>query len=325
MTRLIRPLVLLSCLAIAYAADAQAETSTQVDVSAERLAEGPIGGFVPKKLPAIIALALFGFSGIIHWINFFVVGKRPFLLSLTLGMTAMALGFVLRMVFAKSPYSQGLYIIMEMLILLSPCAFLATDYMLLARLSSTFDVEVQDECLLVRASRIVNFFVWSDCLTFFLQASGGGLQATKNSSTANIGNKIVMVGLVLQLVSFAFFTVVLMTFGWRMRNLFPTTWRSKHVQPLKLFSRQPIADWRILYFTILTTCIGILTRSAFRIAEFAGGYNGFIATHEGYFYLLDSLPLWVAMSLYCIVWPTRALHPHPTSSATELKMTRNVV
>lgn len=73
------------------------------------------------------------------------------------------------------------------------------------------------------------------------------------------------------------------------------------------------------------TCVGILIRSVFRVAEFAGGYvyrfvgvlcyspdplhryNGTIATHEAYFYAFDTLPLWIAMSLYAVVWPARAL------------------
>ncbi|KAJ6489389.1 RTA-like protein [Mycena vulgaris] len=146
------------------------------------------------------------------------------MLTLTLGMTAMAAGFVLRIVFSNSPFSLGLSIIMDMLFLLSPCAFLATDYMLLARLASTFPEEVSQSCLLIRPSRIVKFFVWSDGITFFLQASGGGLTATKNASTANIGNKITMIGLSLQLASFALFTVLILVFGWRVQTRFPAAW-----------------------------------------------------------------------------------------------------
>ncbi|KAJ6542390.1 RTA1 like protein-domain-containing protein [Mycena vulgaris] len=158
-------------------------------------------------------------------LEYFRLERRPFMLTLTLGMTAwrlaliflkaMAAGFVLRIVFSNSPFSLGLSIIMDMLFLLSPCAFLATDYMLLARLASTFPEEVSQSCLLIRPSRIVKFFVWSDGITFFLQASGGGLTATKNASTANIGNKITMIGLSLQLASFALFTVLILVFGWR--------------------------------------------------------------------------------------------------------------
>jgi hypothetical protein len=67
---------------------------------------------------------------------------------------------------------------------------LATDYTLLAHLAATFDQEVSDNCMLIRTSRIVKIFVWSDVATFFLQSSGGGLTATKNVNLANLGNKV---------------------------------------------------------------------------------------------------------------------------------------
>ncbi|KAJ7662282.1 RTA-like protein [Mycena rosella] len=206
----------------------------------------------------------------------------------------MALGFVLRIIFAGSPYSSGLYIIMDLVILLSPCAFLATDYMLLARLVATFNAEISQTCLLIRPSLIVRIFVASDGTTFLLQATGGGLSSQNTASSANLGKTIAMIGLGLQLVSFALFTVLLAVFGLRL-------------PPFKVRGTDQVADCRVLYYTMCLTCIGILIRSIFRIAEFAGGYTGFIATHEGYFYLFDALPLWVAMSLYCLVWPPRFL------------------
>lgn len=75
------------------------------------------------------------------------MGQR-FMLSLTCGTTAMALGFAVRIVLAHNPYSMGIYIIEDLvsfltfhssrsklltrsiffqLILLSPCAFFACD------------------------------------------------------------------------------------------------------------------------------------------------------------------------------------------------------
>ncbi|KAJ6512800.1 RTA1 like protein-domain-containing protein [Mycena sanguinolenta] len=267
------------------------------------------GGYVPKKSLSYIALSLYAFSAVIHWIYFFAAPpRRAFIVTLPLGMTAMATGFILRVVYANPPYTLGKYIGMDLFILLSPCLFLATDYMLLSHLARSFDDEVSDRCLLIRHSRVTKIFVWSDVITFLLQSSGGAMTASKNNlSLVNVGNKIALVGLTLQAVSFALFTIVLIVFAYRISKLFPQLWRPKNPRPFKVFSRQPIDDWRIIVYVMCATCVGILVRSVFRIAEFAGGYFGTIATHEGYFYALDSLPLWIAMSLYCIVWPTRAL------------------
>ena len=86
---------------------------------------------------------------------------------------------------------QAFLILLRLTIITQPCFFLATDYMILSHLTRTFDEEVVDRCLVVRQSRIVKIFVWSDVTTFLLQGSGGGLTAVQASATLrNLGNKV---------------------------------------------------------------------------------------------------------------------------------------
>jgi hypothetical protein len=74
-------------------------------------------------------------------------------------------------------------------------------------------------------------------------------------------------------------------------------------------SRNPSAGqrflnrWTTLYYVLLLTCIAYLVRCIFRVAEFANGYTSYLAVHEGYFYILDALPLAVAIALFVLVWP----------------------
>ncbi|KAF7288577.1 hypothetical protein HMN09_01386800 [Mycena chlorophos] len=286
--------------------------------------ENIIGGYIPRKSLSILALSLYGISAIAMWIQFFIVKpRRKFILWLTFGMTAMATGFVLRIIFANDPTNEGKYIGMDLFILLSPCLFLATNYMILSHLVRIFPQEVVERSLLVRQSRIVKIFVWSDVTTFLLQSSGGGLTAMKNVNLANIGNKIAETGIILQAISYLLFTVVFLTFGFRIQKHAPKLWDVQTREPFRVFSTQPVEDWRILFYTTCITCIGILIRSVFRIVEFVGGYNGRVFTHESYFYICDALPLWIAMSLYCFfLWPIRAFNRPPfteTGSVLELK------
>jgi hypothetical protein len=44
-----------------------------------------------------------------------------------------------------------------------------------------------------------------------------------------------------------------------------------------------------------------------RTDAFKSRAQGYLSLHEAYFYIFDALPLWIAMSLYCVVWPVRAL------------------
>ncbi|KAJ6508868.1 RTA-like protein, partial [Mycena sanguinolenta] len=182
-----------------------------------------------------------------------------------------------------------------------PRLFLATDYTIISHLAATFDEKVTQSCFLIRYSLIVRIFVWSDITTFLLQATGGSLTTTNDLHLVNLGSKLTMVGLILQAISFLIFTIVLLVFG--------LLWNPQNPRPFKALSREPI-DWRILYYVMCATCVGILVRSVFRITEFAGVYSGNIVLHEVYFYVFDALPLWISMSLYCIVWPARALIVH---------------
>ncbi|KAJ7925490.1 RTA1 like protein-domain-containing protein, partial [Mycena leptocephala] len=260
--------------------------------------------------PAVVSLVHYGISALVLWINYFVFPPaRPrFMLWLIFGMTAMTVGFGFRVWYIYYPHNIIIFILMDLFIILSPCFFLATDYLIFSRLVASFDAGVTRNCLLIRHSIMVKFFVWSDVTTFNFQSAGGNLTATTNPKLVSIGSKLTMIGLVLQAASFMLFTVVLFVFGWRVAKRFPEVWRHKDLQrrPFNPFSPKPIDDWRILYYVLCATCVGILIRSVFRIAEYAGGY-GYLSLHEAYFYIFDALPLWIAMSLYCVVWPVRAL------------------
>lgn len=50
-----------------------------------------------------------------------------------------------------------------------------------------------------------------------------------------------------------------------------------------------------------------MIRCVFRVIEFAQGYDGVLRTTEGYFYLLDSLPIALAIGVWVFVWPPAIL------------------
>ncbi|KAF7314403.1 hypothetical protein MKEN_00913100 [Mycena kentingensis (nom. inval.)] len=302
------PLLILAALTAAVFAS---DDDPLVDANGQRI----IGGYIPRKSLSYLGIAAFGISALIQWIYFFTVKPRKnFLLYLTIGMTTMAIGFALRILFINDPVVIGKYIATTLFILLSPCLFLATDYILLHELVLTFPREIGQRALLIPDRLIVRIFVWSDVSTFLLQSAGGGLSASKNPDSANLGNKIAMVGVILQAVSFFLFSVVFGIFGWRVRKHFPKAWKPSPQYgnaPFNPFSTKPVQDWRILFYAVCITCVGITIRSVFRAVEFAGGHDGPIQTTEAYFYFLDALPLWISMTLFCIIWPTRVLNRVP--------------
>ncbi|KAI0063779.1 hypothetical protein BV25DRAFT_1914862 [Artomyces pyxidatus] len=68
-------------------------------------------------------------------------------------------------------------------------------------------------------------------------------------------------------------------------------------------------DCRALVGALALSCAGITVRSVHRVVENAQGFKGALARSEPLFYLLDTLPLWLAISVYAPFWPGRLMRP----------------
>ncbi|KIJ70507.1 hypothetical protein HYDPIDRAFT_105253 [Hydnomerulius pinastri MD-312] len=217
------------------------------------------------------------------------------MLCLVIGEYAYAIGFALRFGLHYAPDSRNLYIVEDFFVVLSPCAFIAADYILLGRLARYLDCTKH---LIVPSRRITVIFVISDITTFMIQAAGGGLSTADSISTALAGEHIFLAGLALQLASFATFTTIYSFFLYRVYTHEREVWKRDEG---KLWYN----DWRALAGAMCLSCVGILIRSVYRVVELSQGYQGYLATTEAYFYGLDTLPLFVAISVYVPFWPGR--------------------
>ncbi|KAF8597902.1 RTA1-domain-containing protein [Ceratobasidium sp. AG-I] len=248
-------------------------------------------GFIPKKPVAII-------SGIIYVLTVVVSAwwyrRHPsrYMLTIMIAGVCYAAGLFLRVAFANDPHSSSIIIPMQLLTVLSPCGFIATVYMLLSRLS--YHIQAED-LLIIKPTFITKIFVTSDIVTLLVQGAGGAMESNENRSSAELGHKLFLIGLIVQLISFILYMVVFLVFLYRVR-----TWRSVqwNTRP-DGFSKH----WLALVSMMCISCVGILIRSVFRTIENAQGFGGYLATHEGYFYLLDCLPLWIAVVVFNITWP----------------------
>ncbi|KAF7301840.1 RTA1-domain-containing protein [Mycena indigotica] len=243
----------------------------------------------PSPFPLVLIVALSQTFMVRKW-------GAKFMLSMVIGCYTFALGIATRFGLHKNPESRGLYIVEYLFVVLSPCAFIAAEYVLLGRLAAYLRC---DSHLLVSPRRITLVFILSDIITFLIQAAGGSVSISTNTlSTAETGAHIFLAGLVLQLVSFLVFTVIFIVFIYRVRSLEPATWAVDS-------EKRWYQDWRALASAMTLSFIGILTRSAYRVAELSQGYAGPLATNEGLFYGLDTLPLFIAISVYVFAWPGR--------------------
>ncbi|KAH7917425.1 RTA1-domain-containing protein [Leucogyrophana mollusca] len=225
-------------------------------------------------------------------------------------------GFGARFGLHYHPDSNGIYIAEYLLVVLSPCAFIAADYILLGRLSRHIRCT---QHVLVPAHRLTVIFVSSDVTTFLIQAAGGVLNISQNVNTALMGSRIFFAGLILQLVSFLSFSCITAWFVYKVHREEPAVWtQDAH--------RAWYRDWRALAGALLVSCVAILVRSGYRVAELAQGLDdgvaGYLTTTEAYFYGLDALPLFTAISVYVFFWPGRFIPKFNSATPQDLEATQ---
>jgi preprotein translocase subunit SecG len=175
------------------------------------------------------------------------------MMSMTIGAFTFTLGLATRFGLHKNPQSHGLYIVEYLFVVLSPCAFIAADYVLLGRIASYLGT---DQYLLVSSRRITITFVSSDVTTFLIQAVGGAISASgsaNNPSLALLGSHVFLAGLAAQLASFFVFWILYLVFLYRVKTRSPEIWSKDAGMPW-------YKNWLALAGALLISCIGILVR-----------------------------------------------------------------
>ncbi|KAH7091810.1 7-aminocholesterol resistance protein RTA1 [Auriculariales sp. MPI-PUGE-AT-0066] len=140
----------------------------------------------------------------------------------------------------------------------------------------------------IRMRWLTKFFVGGDCLSLLLQGSGGGLMATRDVDNIDLEQKVILVGLVVQIIFFGLFVVTSVVFHLRTRST-PT-----HL------SDRPDLPWRKHIFALYFMSILIFIRSVF---EYAQGNTGYLLSHEIFLYIFDSL------LMILVVFTMNLIHP----------------
>ncbi|THV64613.1 RTA1 like protein [Aureobasidium pullulans] len=172
--------------------------------------------YLPSKAAAIIACLIFIIITILHTWQLFRT-RTWFFIPFVIGGLFEVIGYAAR---AKSAdqhpnYTLMPYILQSLFLLLAPTLFAASIYMELGRI---LDLTEGSSRSIIGRKKLTKIFVLGDILSFLAQSGGGGMLAQGNSS----GNKVIIGGLVLQLLFFGFFMVSAVVFHKRM-SADPTT------------------------------------------------------------------------------------------------------
>lgn len=141
----------------------------------------------------------------------------------------------------------------------------------------------------VRAIKMGTLFIWLDVVCFIVQAAGGILLSGDDDKIANIGKKLYMAGVGVQLAFILIFTALTGTF---------------YRQLVKLEGSR-IGRMKYLIWCMLSVLVLVTVRIVFRLYEFSPGadISNPILTHEDYALCLDAFPMLLALVLL------NAMHP----------------
>ncbi|KAK3998041.1 RTA1 like protein-domain-containing protein [Cladorrhinum sp. PSN332] len=231
-------------------------------------------------------------------------------------------GYIARAISHNNTGKLMPYVIQNTFLLLPPVLFAATVYMVLGRIITHVNGESYS---LVRVRWMTFTFVMGDVLSFCVQGGGAGIMVTGDGSNSDMGEKMIVGGLLIQVVVFGFFCITAAVFHWRYHH--------HSVGAVAYREREGGAEgWKKLLFMLYSVSALIMVRSLFRVAEFAMGQDGYLLTNEWPLYVFDSvLMLGVMVAFY--VWHPSLLQQGPEgrqrvrsaasleelSSGTELK------
>lgn len=199
----------------------------------------------------------------------------------------MTLGYILRAASAADTTAMGPYIGQNVCILLPPSLYAATIYMIYGRIV----IYAGEPALsIVSPQKVTKIFVIGDVLAFLTQASSGGMMAM--SSMAQMGQKITIVGLFIQLFIFGGFLTIAIIFG-------------RRVQQAKTALRN-LPCGSLLYVLFAVSGL-IIVRCFYRIIEFCQGNDGYLMGHEVFMYVFDTIPMFVVQAIFHFHHPGKVL------------------
>lgn len=250
--------------------------------------------YEPSQVAAIIFIFVFLVEFVAHsWQS--IRAKAWYMWLLVLSTLLEFIGYALREYCIHNRHVMTPYILSQVFIVMSPAFFAASIYMLVGRAM----LYVGHGYSIIRPSWITPIFVSLDVVAICSQGGGSGIMFGGSSTLDRIklGRNILIVGLFIQLIAFVAFLFLTISFDIKTRRAL-----GQHVASLR-----PLLN--VFYFSGAL----ILLRSVYRAIEFMtidfGSYplTGYFYNVEWSYYVLDAIPIAIAVLAYNIWFPAKYL------------------
>ncbi|KAJ1822504.1 hypothetical protein LPJ56_000735 [Coemansia sp. RSA 2599] len=234
-----------------------------------------------------IAAVLFAAVAIISTLQIMNTNSARWFYILVGTAVAECFGYIFRSI-CIDHVTLGLFICMNLCLLLPPNALALFNYKVLAEVARQSNVS--ESRFYLRPRFIVWFFFASDVFSFLLQSTGAGM--TIKQETATNGRWICIGGLGIQMVFLTSFVVL--------ATLIMRDPRYAVLEGDKDGAGKG-SKMHVLWTVHATTAL-IYIRSIYRLVEFIDGYGGDIYSAEWAFYVFDSIMILLAFVIYIVVF-----------------------
>ncbi|RAK79658.1 RTA1 domain-containing protein [Aspergillus fijiensis CBS 313.89] len=248
----------------------------------------------PSYAAAVIFTIGFLITGVGHIWQATRSGSR-FMTPFIIGIAFETLGYALRAVSAKQTpnWSVAPYAGQSLLLLLGPSLLAASVYMILGRIIRLVDGDTRAP---IRPAKLTRIFVTGDVLSFLFQSGGGGILAqAKTPGKVKLGERMIIIGLFVQIVFFGVFMGVSAVFHRRIRER-PTEKSIGLAVP-----------WERLLMVLYAVSALIMVRSIYRVAEYIQGSQGSLQGHEVFIYVFDATLMLLACLTLNVCHPSQVL------------------
>ncbi|KAH7131055.1 RTA1 like protein-domain-containing protein [Dactylonectria macrodidyma] len=244
--------------------------------------------YLPNKGAAVLFILLFLAS--FFFISWKIWKTRArFCIPFAIGCLFEFIGYAARVSAHDKTGKIMPYAIQNMYILVAPALFAASIYMTLGRIITSIR---GDKYSMIRPKRLTKTFVIGDVLSFVIQGSSTGLMVIQKPGLAEWGERVVIIGLMVQVIMFALFAIIAVMFHRRMRRA-PTA-----------DSYDVMVPWEQSLYMLYAVSALIMVRSVFRVIEFAQGQSGYALTHEWTMYIFDTVLMFFVTVIFGWKFPS---------------------
>ncbi|CAF1519649.1 unnamed protein product [Rotaria magnacalcarata] len=253
--------------------------------------------YMPSMAAAVVSLVFYILLFVV--LTSWTIWKRSwYMITLLIGCIMEIIGYGIRIQLASNPIGQiPLYSSMHASIILAPIFNAAIEYVLIGRLMHA----VGDQYSLVKPNLVAWIFIVCDIISMLVQSAGAGVLTSAGANLQNLetGENILLGGLGVNLASFTLFCLQLFYFDYLTRKSPPVFLNGS------IYQRR----WRLFLYVIYISSFFVLVRQIYRVIEFSQGFTGYLAVHEIYFYIFDTIPIFVSSAVYTIFFPGNGYLP----------------